>query len=146
VVINDLTKEQIIEALLKVMVSRHTFIDVTGVEVPLAHASLDRIDPHGDHTLSNIRVVFRGVNLFRTNAPDDRFLIEALQRCKGLPFSGLFKENFVALGAPESITLTIRAADAIKARASFRKHPAEAVPAPAKVAELATTSPRRRKS
>lgn len=76
------------------------------------------------------------MNLFRTNAPDDRFLIEAMKRWKGLPFSGLFKENFVALGAPERITLTIRTAEAVKTRASFRAHPAEAAPAPEKVAEL----------
>jgi hypothetical protein len=93
VVLDLLTKDEIVEELLKVMTSPWTFLDITGVECALPYASIDRLDPQGDHTLANSPVVFRGINLLRSNCPDDRYVVEALKRWKSLPFSGLLKSN-----------------------------------------------------
>lgn len=51
VVRNELTREEIAGELLKVMLSPYSFRDVTGLEVALSCASVDRLDPRGHHTL-----------------------------------------------------------------------------------------------
>jgi hypothetical protein len=79
VIANHMSKEDITAEILKVMVTAHSFRDVTGIVWPVSLASVDHIDPQGDHTLANSRIVYRGVNLFRTNCPDDRFSVEACQ-------------------------------------------------------------------
>jgi hypothetical protein len=84
-VLNRLSKDEIAEKLLKEMTSPWTSLDITGVEFPLACASIDRLDPQGDHTLANSRVVEMGIILFSGNALNDRYLIRALNRWKGLP-------------------------------------------------------------
>jgi hypothetical protein len=62
VVRNTMTVEQIAQELLKVMLSPHTFLDVTGVEVALVKASIDRLDPMRDHTVDNSRMVFKAIS------------------------------------------------------------------------------------
>ncbi|PWN23788.1 hypothetical protein BCV69DRAFT_10349 [Microstroma glucosiphilum] len=106
VVRNDMTHEEIAGELLKVMLSPYSFRDVTGLEVALSNASVDRLDPQGHHTLRNSRIVSRGVNLFRTDALDDRFLVEVLKRWKGQPFSSLFDESFTSSHPPTIATTT----------------------------------------
>lgn len=98
-VVNDLTQEDIAQQLLRVMTSPWSFKDVTGVECALGSACVNRIDPNGHYSLDNCRIVYSGVDVLRGDAPDDRFLVEALKRWKGLPFSGLLAQNLRELNA-----------------------------------------------
>ncbi|PWN20159.1 hypothetical protein BCV69DRAFT_221682 [Microstroma glucosiphilum] len=75
-----LTLEQIVRVVKRVMVTETTCRDPSGSELPLPLASLDRINPNGDYTEDNIRLLLLGLNKLRRVCVDERPIVDWLKR------------------------------------------------------------------
>ncbi|CAO1630822.1 unnamed protein product [Parajaminaea phylloscopi] len=68
---SSLSQQDCFELLTRVYVGGGNFQDISGVVLPIEFASIDRIDPKGRYEMGNVRVIFSGFNLLRSDAPDD---------------------------------------------------------------------------
>lgn len=71
-----LTAESLLSRLLPVLTNAHTFVDATGVEVALEHASIDRIDPELGYHFANVRILITGLNAIRRKDRGDQSIID----------------------------------------------------------------------
>lgn len=96
----QLTVAQLVQVVKKFMITETMYRDPSGSELPLAVASLDRIDPRKIYTEDNVRPLLTGLNLLRAQCVNDASIIAYLQQispaaiCKG---KRLEEEQHVAL-------------------------------------------------
>jgi hypothetical protein len=73
-----LTPEALLARLLPVCLSADTFVDITGAEVDLKHASIDRIDPGLGYHAANVRILLNGLNAIRRKDRGDKSIVDYL--------------------------------------------------------------------
>ncbi|UZJ51197.1 hypothetical protein CBS101457_000517 [Exobasidium rhododendri] len=75
----DLTREQLEQLVKSVWIGDGSgkVYDATGLPIALALCGLDRIDPDGHYTISNVRILYTGFNLLRNDSPHDMRIVNA---------------------------------------------------------------------
>jgi hypothetical protein len=62
------------------LVSDQEYLDLSGVRLPIGLTSLDRLDPDGNYTIGNLRVLFTPFNLIRSAARNDLSISRYLEQ------------------------------------------------------------------
>ncbi|PWN20742.1 hypothetical protein BCV69DRAFT_299221 [Microstroma glucosiphilum] len=83
-----LTAPSLLSRLLPVLTNAHTFVDATGAEVDLKHASIDRINPDDGYHSANVRNLLTGLNAIRREERGDHSIIDYISAMR--QYSGQF--------------------------------------------------------
>lgn len=79
---STLTLSEIVELVESSWLGEGFVRDASGLNVPLGLVGLDRIDPNQGYQIGNVRLLLIGLNLLKSDSPDDKEVIEYLKHLK----------------------------------------------------------------